>query len=183
MITSSSILLIIILFILAAIFRANWLIIITSTIGILSLFAVLWVKQSLIGVTYTRRWRYSRGFPGETTSVSLLIQNLKRLPLTWLISFDPWPLAAPPSDADLLNPTHIPGEGLMINHYSLKPMEKINRRFEIQFAQRGVHPVGPVRLESGDIFGLFSREVELKNSRISYGFSTTSANRSYRPFN
>src|SRR5690606_26961442 len=43
----------------------------------------------------------------------------------------------------------------LVNVYSIQGKSKISRKFNLTFQKRGVYPVGPVRLESGDPFGYY----------------------------
>ena len=56
-----------------------------ATILLAAILIAYWYKErSLTGVSYTRRFHYTRGFPGEKTTVALEVENAKRLPLSWL---------------------------------------------------------------------------------------------------
>jgi uncharacterized protein (DUF58 family) len=54
----------------------------------------------------------------------------------------------------LLTPTHIVDRGLLTNLYSLRGFQKVQRLYPLRFGKRGIYPVGPVEVESGDLFGL-----------------------------
>ncbi len=130
------------------------------TVTIILLVAVLFRKRALDGVTYQRRWRYRRGFPDETSEIRFITENKKKMPVFWLKVSDKWPLSAPPLDMDLLSISHVAGEGILRNLFNLKSKERLVREIPFVFKTRGVHPVGPATLESGDIFGLFTRTQE-----------------------
>jgi uncharacterized protein (DUF58 family) len=57
---------------------------------------------------------------------------------------------------------------LFTNMYSLRGHQKATRTFEVRFQKRGIHPVGPVVMESGDLFGMYeeSRTEELIDSLV-----------------
>ncbi len=114
-----------------------------------------WRRRSLRGVHFQRRFTYQRGFPGETLPVKLEVENRKFLPLPWLRVLDMIPYAIGPSDESLVIPTHLPDFGLILGLFSLRWYERDRRTFELLLRKRGVYRLGPPRLESGDLFGLF----------------------------
>jgi len=119
-----------------------------------------WRKHSLDGVVYRRRWHYRRLFPGETTSVRLEIENQKLLPVPWLRTVDAWSEAVGPTDPRLLAPSHLDGVGSLTHIFSLRWYERMQREYALVFRKRGVYPVGPVLLESGDLFGIYEKHEE-----------------------
>ncbi|MBK5108299.1 MAG: DUF58 domain-containing protein [Anaerolineales bacterium] len=123
--------------------------------------ATWWKKHSLDGVTYLRKPHFRRAFPGETVPLRVEIENHKFLPLTWLRVQDPWPKAVGPDDEDILAPTHLPTQGLLTHVFSLRWYERARRYYTLKFRKRGVYQVGPVRLESGDLFGIFEHSIEV----------------------
>lgn len=119
-----------------------------------------WQRRSLDGVSYQRKPHYTRSFPGERVSLRLEVENHKLLPISWLRVQDPWPKAIGPEDEDLLAPTHILDQGLLTNVFSLRWFEKARRMYSLLFRKRGRYVVGPARLESGDLFGLYEHSKE-----------------------
>jgi uncharacterized protein (DUF58 family) len=119
--------------------------------------ATWWQKRSLDGVEYRRKIFYKRAFPGERFPLRIEIENRKLLPLTWLRVQDPWPKAVGPEGEDILAPTHLPDQGLLTNVFSLRWYERAKRNYTLKFRKRGIFAVGPVKLESGDLFGIFER--------------------------
>jgi uncharacterized protein (DUF58 family) len=146
--------LLVMLFLLGALVKLAWLSIFSTALAVFLGLAHLWSQHSLDNVSYKRRFHYTRGFPGESTQVNIEIENRKWLPLSWIKISDPWPAAVPPEPASMLEPTHIPEEGRLVNVYSLRWNERISRNYDLSFIKRGVHPVGPAELRSGDLFGL-----------------------------
>lgn len=156
--------LLVILFIMGALFRIPLLTAFTSMLVVVILLARWWQHRSLDGVIYRRRPYYRRAFPGERFPLQLEVENRKLLPISWLRVQDPWPKAIGPEEEDLLAPTHIPDRGLLTNVFSLRWYERARRNFTLHFRKRGIYMVGPARLESGDLFGFYeqSREIEPK---------------------
>ncbi len=137
-----------------------WMIYFAVAIIVVIWLAQLWRKHALDRVSYARRFRYKRGFPGEATEVQITVVNNKALPLSWLRSNDHWPAAVGPAEDGLLGPTHIPDEGTLTNLFSLRWFERTHRTYQLLFRQRGVYEVGPVVLEGGDFFGLYVQQRE-----------------------
>lgn len=119
-----------------------------------------WQKHSLDGITYRRRFHYTRAFPGESVALRVEVENRKFLPLSWLRIQDPWPRAVGPEDEDILAPSHIPDRGYLTNVFSLRWFERARRSYQLLFRQRGVYPIGPARMDSGDLFGFFEKSGE-----------------------
>jgi len=121
--------------------------------------AWLWNRLSLEQITYQRSFGERRAFPGEIVDVTLRVSNQKLLPLGWLLVEDQWPPALPPEEGRLfLSPG---GQvGYCLNAFSIRWFERINRRYRVRCTRRGFYPFGPVRLVSGDIFGLFRRQTK-----------------------
>jgi uncharacterized protein (DUF58 family) len=126
--------------------------------------AWLWQHYALRNVTYHRRFHYRRGFPGEASQVSIQIANLKVLPVTWLRSMDLWARAVRPTDDSVLTPSHMPDVDYLSNLFSLRPRQRITRNYDLVFEKRGVYPIGPVELKSGDPFGFFETTSEIAQS-------------------
>jgi len=156
--------LLIFLFVAGATLRAPWMIYFAVAVTVVMGAAHLWARHALDRVLYHRRFHYRRGFPGETTLVTIEVENRKILPLSWLRADDPWPLAAAPEDEELLAPSHLQGQGQLVNAYNLRWFDRARRSLTIRFAERGVFPVGPTRLESGDLFGVYETRQELPNT-------------------
>lgn len=128
--------------------------------------ATWWQRRSLDGVHYMRKPHYKRAFPGEIIPLQIEIENRKLMPLSWLRVQDPWPRAVGPEDEQILAPTHLPNLGLLTHVFSLRWYERARRYYELKFRERGVYKIGPVKLESGDLFGIFERSKEIGPSEL-----------------
>jgi uncharacterized protein (DUF58 family) len=117
-----------------------------------------WNNRALNDLVYQRRILRRRAFPGELVEVDLLVENNKLLPVPWLRVVDEWPLAAPPSDRDVLGPSRQQDMGSLTNVFALRWYERVRRRYVLHAQRRGVFGLGPTRLVSGDVFGLFQAE-------------------------
>lgn len=119
-----------------------------------------WKNHALDAVAFQRKFLYSRGYPGETVDVQMEVENRKFLPLPWLRVQDSIPTAIGPEDETLLRLTHLPEIGMLVSLFSLRWFERERRKFRLLLRKRGVYRLGPARLESGDLFGLFEQMVE-----------------------
>lgn len=117
-------------------------------------------RHALDSVVFQRRLSYPRGFPGERLSLRLEVENRKFLPLPWLRVLDLIPYVIAPEDDHQVISTHLPDFGLLLALYSLRWYERDRRTFTLLLRQRGVYKLGPPRLESGDLFGLFEQVSE-----------------------
>lgn len=126
------------------------------SILILFTFAQYWNKHALDHLSYERHFRYTRGFSGEPLEFTLNVDNNKWLPINWLKTKDRWPYGVGPKDKKKLLPSHLPEIGSLVNLYSLRWRQKTQREFPMYFQKRGLYELGPVEMESGDPFGLFS---------------------------
>ena len=116
-----------------------------------------WTRASLKGVTFERKLGERRAFPGEVVDLTLRIANEKLLPLGWLAVEDRWSLALPLQDGEIFaSPT---GQmGFFRTALAVRWFERVSRRYHLRCTRRGFYPFGPVRLRSGDIWGLFRQE-------------------------
>lgn len=149
------------IFYIGLVIRSSFLVALSITLIVVFALAYWWQKNSLRGIEYHRRFHYTRAFPGEVHPVTLEIENRKLLPLTWLRVQDSWAEAVAPTDEGILSPSHISGEGLLVHVMSLRWYERTLRRYELLFRKRGVYKIGPVRIASGDMFGMYERVDDL----------------------
>ena len=148
------------IFIIGAVFRVPFLTMLSATLGVLIAITSWWRSRSLYAVRYRRKPFYRRAFPGEQVPLTIEVENDKLLPLSWLRVEDPWPLAIAPVEDDSLAPSHLPDQGLLTNVFNLRWFETKRRRYSLLYRKRGVYRVGPVRMQSGDIFGMYEQTSE-----------------------
>jgi uncharacterized protein (DUF58 family) len=129
-----------------------------------------WNSRALRDVTYHRHIVCKRAFPGETVDIEVRVENNKALPVPWLRVEDEWPLDMPPTDSRALGPSHKRDAGNLTNVFALRWYERVRRHYTLQAGKRGVYGLGPTRLRSGDMFGLFQceREIEAQDFLIVY---------------
>jgi uncharacterized protein (DUF58 family) len=123
----------------------------------LALIPELWYRFCFAGLAYRRQLGERRIFFGETVTLRLSVENRKMLPLPWLEVEDefPEPLTL---QGVRLEPDFKPQRMILATALSLSWFQRVSRRYQIQCAARGVFTLGPVKLRSGDPFGLLSRE-------------------------
>ncbi|MBE0699488.1 MAG: DUF58 domain-containing protein, partial [Anaerolineaceae bacterium] len=153
--------LLIVIFLGGVLFNLPWLVYFSVSVSLVMSIAHFWRKAALSGIHYTRRFHYTRGFPGERTEVQITVVNDKLLPLSWLRASDTWPVPAGPEDERILTPSYLPNQGTLVNLYSLRWHERITRTYPLLFRQRGIYQTGPLLLEGGDLFGLYDQREEL----------------------
>ena len=121
----------------------------------------LWRKHALDGVIYLRRWHYTRAFPGERSLVVIEVENRKLLPVSWLRVIDPWGMPVAPEDETSLIFSPSQEKAYLTHLFSLRWYESTRRSYSLLFRKRGIYMVGPARLNSGDLFGMFEQIEDL----------------------
>ena len=98
-----------------------------------------WSQHALAALRFGRHFVH-KAFLNDKVTVGITITNISRLPVTWLRLHDSLQVELGPPAFDYA--------------ISLRPKE--TRRFEyvIQAGRRGIYPIGPLTLTSGDILGL-----------------------------
>jgi uncharacterized protein (DUF58 family) len=160
MLSASWLQLLVVIFLFGAAARVPWLVYFATAVGAVFGAAEWWRRRSLDGVSYQRRMRYRRGFPGEQLELSIEVENRKPLPLSWLRASDPWPGSISPEGETLPPDPHQHLAGSLVNVYSLRWFERVRRPVTLLLRERGIYPLGPVELESGDLFGIYRSTVE-----------------------
>jgi uncharacterized protein (DUF58 family) len=145
-------------FVVGAIANSAVLVTLSVSLGIILGVTGWWQRHSLDGVTYQRKLRYRRGFPGEQVALRITVENHKLLPLSWLKVEDAWPRAVGPLDLTILAPSHILDQGFLTHAFSLRWFERTHRDYTLLFRERGYYALGPASLSSGDLFGMYERE-------------------------
>jgi uncharacterized protein (DUF58 family) len=100
---------------------------------------------------------------GDTVPVTLTVRNGGLLPVPWVLVEDLLPQAhgSQPAQAHGLQPVGLAPrftvKGKRIQLTKLRPKGKITLKYELGLKMRGYYQIGPVVLESGDLFGLHRR--------------------------
>ncbi len=127
------------LFVIAAFFHAEFLLYAVYALLGAVLLARWWARRALKGLAYTRHYE-RHAFLGDTIPVAVEIRNTGRLPCAWVVAREWVPVVL--------------GGSLRVAHaLSLAPGERRTIRYELQGRRRGLYQLGPMRLDSGDLLG------------------------------
>jgi uncharacterized protein (DUF58 family) len=130
----------VILVLLAAVVRDDTVLTLCYLLGAVYFVGRWWSRRAFRAVAYKRVFS-SRAFPNEVVTVSLDIENTGRLPVVWLSAID----SAVPE---------ISSNKTFREVLSLGPRGRKRVSYDLHPYKRGYFPVGPLFLESGDLFGL-----------------------------
>jgi uncharacterized protein (DUF58 family) len=89
---------------------------------------------------------------GERIEVEVTVRNAGRLPLPWVLLEDQLP-----GYALRQRPPRLRVKGKRLQIRLLRPGQETTLRYKVECANRGFYQVGPLVLESGDLFGLHRR--------------------------
>jgi uncharacterized protein (DUF58 family) len=131
---------------------------ITGLFLVLAIVSWFWSWRSLRELSLQLTLSQSRLFPGENTELVFELTNGKWLFLSWLeIEAElPWRLAA----GRVKTPSPYAKKRLRWTT-SISGRQRISWKHNLECKARGEYQLGPLRLRSGDIFGLFPREMIL----------------------
>lgn len=147
----------ILLLVVGLITQIGGLILIAGLLVLVSAAGWLWDWLSLQEVDYRRRFSERRAFVGETIDLELAVVNRKPLPVGWLRLTDRVPTALAVEGGEV-TATNVPTVGQIRLVLALRWYEQVVRSYRLHCPRRGFYPFGPVEMEAGDIFGLFSRK-------------------------
>lgn len=142
---------------LGVLLQNNALIVLAVLLLVIIPVAWAWNRVALWRVSYERVLSEQRVFVGETIDLSTRVSNRKILPLAWIAIDDRFPTALAPLNKSLA-PSHIPLTAFLSQHAALGWFERARWNYQIPCQQRGYYTLGPARIRSGDLFGLFERE-------------------------
>lgn len=89
---------------------------------------------------------------GETISVELTIENQGKLPIAWVLLED-----LLPRQAIMFDPPNLAVTGRRIELTMMKPRGIKTMLYQLTCNRRGYYQIGPLVLETGDLFGLHRR--------------------------
>ena len=105
-----------------------------------------WVRYTSSRLVASRTGQ-SRLFFGETATMTVEVRSQSKLPTPWLVVHDQVPAALAPN-------------GGVAQALALPAARSAQITYEIVGCSRGCHTIGPLRLSTGDIFGLAQRELQ-----------------------
>jgi len=89
---------------------------------------------------------------GESINVAVQVQNRGSLAVPWLIMEDSLAYATMTNQSQ-----RVKVDGARLQLVRLKPGEMAKLEYSVEFLTRGYYQLGPVLLETGDVFGLHRR--------------------------
>lgn len=110
-----------------------------------------WARGGLAGIRYRRHLGARRSPFGETIPLEIEVWNRRRLPLAWLRADDEASAGIEVRER-ALDEGERPGTVVLRNAWTLRPWERVRRRFHVSADRRGVFTLGPVDLSIGDPF-------------------------------
>jgi uncharacterized protein (DUF58 family) len=122
----------------------------------------LWYRFCLRGLSVRRRLSTGRAEIGDDLLLSVTIENRKLLPLPRLEVVDEVPEYGLQIRGGYLENTTMPLRLHLVHLLSPWALQRVSRRYHVSCLARGTYFFGPIRLESGDPFGLLTRE-EVRN--------------------
>lgn len=117
--------------------------------------AKTWSRLSLSKVSHVARIDRARLFPGEVVTLSVAVSNAKLLPV-WLC------VRVPPSAALRLGPS----SSALQRDTGLSSYQRVSFDWQLRAERRGVHVLGPIRLETSDPLGFYPRREAGSSCRV-----------------
>ncbi|MBP7561255.1 MAG: DUF58 domain-containing protein [Armatimonadetes bacterium] len=102
--------------------------------------SVAFARTSLDGVRCARRIATDRAEIGDSLDVHAHLHNDKALPVLWVL-------------VEEVVPQRLGRDGDFVKLFMLPPKAMRTLTYKLTFTHRGYHQIGPVILESGDLFG------------------------------
>jgi uncharacterized protein (DUF58 family) len=158
------ILLLVTVFITGIVIGQPWVVAVTVMTGVIALGARIWARLALEEVEYSRTVSQQYLFPGETTELTLTIENKKPIPIPWLRVRDEIPVELEAIGATTMR-TERADSYRLEDSLSVAWYERVRHRFQIRALRRGYVRLGPGQLEAGDLFGLFRSHLRIRNSQ------------------
>jgi len=132
---------VIVLFVIAAFMRLDFLMYILYVFFGLYLLSRWWVRGAVGRLRFRRILVTERAFLGERVPVELEAWNPSPLPLPWIYLRENLPL-------------DLHGPGSVQRVVSLLPREREAIRYELHGRRRGYYAIGPLFCRAGDLFGV-----------------------------
>ncbi len=126
---------------------------------VVAIAARIWSRLSLEEVKYSRALSADHLFQGDETTLTLSVENNKPLPVPWLRINDFLPLGLASSDSLATEKSFLGGSEIT-EVVSLGRYERVRVHLKIRAVERGYYRLGPAKLESGDLFGMFNSSRE-----------------------
>lgn len=111
----------------------------------------IWARAGLTRIGYERHLGARHTPFGEEVTLEIEVWNRRRLPLAWLRADDEATRGLEVRGRDL-DAGEDQGTVILRNAWTLRPWERVRRRFHLHADRRGVFRIGPVDLSVGDPF-------------------------------
>lgn len=147
--------------IIVGIFSGQGMLIGFSVMGLL--FAGLawtWNRLALRHITYEREFSSYKAFIGESIALKITLTNGKPVPLSSINMEDNFPVDIRLMEAEI-STSHIKNSFRLLHTTSIGSYDQVTWEYRAECLKRGHFKIGPVRLQSGDILGLFRCEEAL----------------------
>lgn len=146
---------ILVLLIIIGIFSGQGLVIGFGAMGlVVAGLSWVWNQLSLEDVTYERKLSQQRIFMGEEVTLTITLTNKKPVPLPRIQVNDEIPEEIELKDAELAVSANIHSQ-ILRHSTSMAWYERMHWNYTLTARERGFYRIGPVRLESGDLFGFY----------------------------
>lgn len=122
-----------------------------ALLGVIALSRFL-AKQWIECLNVERSLNRTTAEIGEKVAIAVDIENRSKIPVAWLMVED-----ALPNEALAQRPPRLKLEGRRIGLLQLGGLSKKSLLYQLNFAMRGYYQIGPLLLETGDLFGLHRR--------------------------
>jgi uncharacterized protein (DUF58 family) len=112
-----------------------------------------WLSRAWSGdLSATRECNTLTAEQGQTVAVVVTVKNEGRLPIAWVLMED-----LLPRTALVFNPPNLGVRGQRLQLGSLKRDGRQTMTYQLECNRRGYYQIGPLVLETGDVFGLHRR--------------------------
>ncbi len=142
--------------VLAAWYAQTGILLLTALFLSTAALARLWSRLALAGVRAERHLNTTRVFAGERIECVLKLANRKPLPLPWVRVEDNLPPAIRPVSAGQTTEA-----GGCVRTAALLWYRGIRWKVELDCAHRGFYPLGPLKITTVDLLGLYARSAAM----------------------
>ena len=146
----------------AATFLATDVTYLAGALLLVGLGARAWAALAFARVVYTRRTSRNRAFCGDELALESILANPRPLPLPWVEVWELLPAALGPAGASERSFAE-PDRVWVSRGVALFPYQRLRWRRKLVCRHRGVFALGEVRLRTGDPFGFFEREGQVRD--------------------
>jgi uncharacterized repeat protein (TIGR01451 family) len=123
----------------------------TALLGLMLISRFL-ARAWITNLEATRECNRTDAEAGQTIAVNVTVRNRGRLPVAWVLIEDMLPRGA-----IISRPPRIVVKGHRLAVAMLGPRRQKTLNYQLHFDMRGYYQVGPLVLETGDLFGLYRR--------------------------